>query len=185
MMTYIKTKQRLQETIRTAISSQNERKDDNDNSDDDEHDDDNDDDDDNDNDSTITAMMMITTTIMMMTMVVIMTMIMMVIVIVIVIVNSKFLKRHSKAKRRAPDYSRALRQIREVFQRIVRGRLRSVFQRVRECVKSEVFISMHASSQNLYPPSKISGYAPVYLQELCRPVSTLIGRQALRSSSGG
>src|SRR6218665_2347211 len=62
-----------------------------------------------------------------------------VIVIVIVIVNSKLLKRHSKAKRRAPAYSRALRQIRGVFQRIVRGRLRSVFQRVRECVKSEVF----------------------------------------------
>src|SRR6218665_2700663 len=60
-----------------------------------------------------------------------------VIVIVIVIVNSKLLKRHSKAKRRAPAYSRALRQIREVFQRIVRGRLRSVFQRVRECVKSD------------------------------------------------
>src|SRR6218665_3960730 len=31
-------------------------------------------------------------------------------VIVIVIVNSKLLKRHSKAKRRAPAYSRALRQ---------------------------------------------------------------------------
>src|SRR6218665_1145872 len=29
------------------------------------------------------------------------------------------------------------------------------------------------------------GIAPVYLQELCRPVSTLVGRQALRSSSGG
>src|SRR6218665_771228 len=52
--------------------------------------------------------------------------------IVIVIVNSKLLKRQSKAKPRAPAYSRALRQIREVFQRIVRGRLRSVFQRVRE-----------------------------------------------------
>src|SRR6218665_3664262 len=38
------------------------------------------------------------------------------IVIVIVIVNSKPLKRHSKAKRRAPAYSRAMRQIREVFQ---------------------------------------------------------------------
>src|SRR6218665_3458545 len=35
---------------------------------------------------------------------------------VIVIVNSKLLKRHSKAKRRAPAYSRALRQIRGVFQ---------------------------------------------------------------------
>src|SRR6218665_1143764 len=46
------------------------------------------------------------------------------VVIVIVIVNSKLLKRHSKAKRRAPAYSRALRQIRGVFQRIVRGRLR-------------------------------------------------------------
>ena len=61
------------------------------------------------------------------------------IVIVIVIINSKLLKRHLKAKCRAPAYSRALRQIRGVFQRIVRGRLRSVFQRVRECVKSEVF----------------------------------------------
>src|SRR6218665_3895714 len=61
------------------------------------------------------------------------------VLIVIVIVNSKLLKRHLKAKRRAPAYSRALRQIRGVFQRIVRGRLRSVFQRVRECVKSEVF----------------------------------------------
>jgi len=29
------------------------------------------------------------------------------------------------------------------------------------------------------------GIAPVYLQELCRPVLTLVGRQALRSSSGG
>jgi len=40
---------------------------------------------------------------------------------VLVILNSKLLKRHSKAKRRAPAYSRALRQIRGVFQRIVRG----------------------------------------------------------------
>src|SRR6218665_1256516 len=59
--------------------------------------------------------------------------------LVIVIVNSKLPKCHSKAKRRAPPYSRALRQIRGVFQRIVCGRRRSVFQRVRECVKSEVF----------------------------------------------
>ena len=51
--------------------------------------------------------------------------------IVIVIVNSKFLKRHSKAKRRASAYSRALHQSRGVFQRIVRGRLRSGCQRVR------------------------------------------------------
>src|SRR6218665_699784 len=29
------------------------------------------------------------------------------------------------------------------------------------------------------------GLAPVYLQELCCPVSTLVGRQALRFSSGG
>ena len=36
--------------------------------------------------------------------------------LVIVIVNSKLLKRHSKAMRRAPAYSRALRQIRGVFQ---------------------------------------------------------------------
>src|SRR6218665_2492148 len=49
----------------------------------------------------------------------------------IVIVNSKLLKRHSKAKRRAPDYSRALRQIRGVFQRIVRGKLRCGCQKVR------------------------------------------------------
>src|SRR6218665_1564341 len=74
----------------------------------------------------------------------------------IVIVNSKLLKRHSKAKRRAPAYSRALRQIRGffpknspweaqvpfpegermrqirgVFQRIVRGKLRSGCQKVR------------------------------------------------------
>src|SRR6218665_627929 len=51
--------------------------------------------------------------------------------IVIVIVNSKLLKRHSKAKRRAPAYSRALRQIRGIFQRIVRGKLRSGCQEVR------------------------------------------------------
>src|SRR6218665_2180646 len=51
--------------------------------------------------------------------------------IVIVIVNSKLLKRHSKAKRRAPAYSRALRQIRGVFQRIVRGKFRSGRQTVR------------------------------------------------------
>ena len=52
-------------------------------------------------------------------------------VIVIVIVNSKLLKRRTKAKRRAPAYSRALRQIRGVFQRIVRGKLRSGCQKVR------------------------------------------------------
>src|SRR6218665_2013081 len=78
--------------------------------------------------------------------------------LVTVIVNSKLLKRHSKDKRRAPAYSRALsqiieqmafpknssweaqvrlpegermRQIRWVFQRIVRGMLRSGCQRVR------------------------------------------------------
>src|SRR6218665_1703212 len=48
-----------------------------------------------------------------------------VIVIAIVIVNSKLLKRHSKAMGRALAYSRALRQIRGVFQRIVRGKLRA------------------------------------------------------------
>ena len=53
------------------------------------------------------------------------------IVIVIVVVNSKLLKRHSKAKRRAPAYSRALRQIKGVFQRIVRGKFRSGCQKVR------------------------------------------------------
>ena len=59
--------------------------------------------------------------------------------IVIVIINPKLLKRHSKAKRRTPAYSRVLREIRGVFQRIVHGRLRSGRQRVRECVKSEGF----------------------------------------------
>ena len=29
------------------------------------------------------------------------------------------------------------------------------------------------------------GFAPVYLQELCHPASILVGRHALRSSSGG
>src|SRR6218665_1302030 len=61
----------------------------------------------------------------------------------IVIVNFKLLKYHSKAKRRAPAYSRALRQIRGIFQRIVRGeaqvrlpegermrQIRGVFQRI-------------------------------------------------------
>jgi len=44
---------------------------------------------------------------------------------VVVIVISKPLKRHTKAKRRATAYSPALRQIRVIVQRIVRGRLRS------------------------------------------------------------
>src|SRR6218665_4044313 len=48
-----------------------------------------------------------------------------------IIVISKLLKRHSKAKRRAPSYSQALRQIKGVVQRIVRWRLRSGCQRVR------------------------------------------------------
>ena len=39
------------------------------------------------------------------------------IVIVIVIVISKLLKRHSKVKRRAPAYSRALRLVRRVVQK--------------------------------------------------------------------
>ena len=50
---------------------------------------------------------------------------------IIITRNRKLLKRHSKAKRRAPAYSRALRQIRGVFQRRVRGRLRSGCQRVK------------------------------------------------------
>src|SRR6218665_735416 len=73
---------------------------------------------------------------------------------VIIIVISKLLKRHLKAKRKAPAYSRAasnqrgfpknspreaqvrlpegerMRQIRGVFSRIVRGKLRSGCQRV-------------------------------------------------------
>ena len=49
-----------------------------------------------------------------------------------VIVISKFPKHYSKAKRnRAPAYSRALRRIKGVVQRVVRGKLRSDFQRVR------------------------------------------------------
>jgi len=48
-----------------------------------------------------------------------------------VVVISTLLKRHSKAKRRAPAYSRALRQIGGIIQRIVCGRLRSGCQRVR------------------------------------------------------
>ena len=40
---------------------------------------------------------------------------------VIVIVISKLLKRHLKAKHRALAYSRALRKIREVVQRVVKG----------------------------------------------------------------
>src|SRR6218665_2895132 len=75
------------------------------------------------------------------------------VVIAIVIVNSKLLKGHLKAKRRATAYSRALRQIRGVFQRIVRGRLRSVFQRVRECVKSEVFSNEYPVSTGIGPQS--------------------------------
>src|SRR6218665_4024225 len=63
--------------------------------------------------------------------------------IVIVIVNSTLLKCHSKAKCRAPAYSRALRKTRGIFQRIVRGeaqvrlpegermrQIRGVFQRI-------------------------------------------------------
>src|SRR6218665_2161203 len=60
-------------------------------------------------------------------------------VIVIVIVNSKLQKPHSKTKPKAPAYSRALRQIRGFFQRIVRERLRSGGQRMKGCVKSEGF----------------------------------------------
>src|SRR6218665_1528867 len=44
------------------------------------------------------------------------------------VVISKLLNRHSKAKRRAPAYSQALRKIRGVFQRTVRGRLRSGYK---------------------------------------------------------
>ena len=49
------------------------------------------------------------------------------------VIISEFLKRHSKAKRtRAPAYSRALRWIKGVVQRVVHGKLRSDFQRVGE-----------------------------------------------------
>jgi len=43
---------------------------------------------------------------------------------------SKYLERHSKAKARASGYSQALRQIKNVVQRVVHGKLRSDFQRV-------------------------------------------------------
>jgi len=49
----------------------------------------------------------------------------------IIIEISKLLKHHSKAKRRASAYSQALRQIRGFAQRIVYGRFRSGYQRVR------------------------------------------------------
>jgi len=47
------------------------------------------------------------------------------------IIISKLLKHHSKAKHRAPAYSRVLREIRGVIKRIVLGRFRSGCQRVR------------------------------------------------------
>jgi len=49
----------------------------------------------------------------------------------IVIMISKLLKHLSKIKRRAPAYSRALRQIRGVVQSIVNGSVRSGWQWVR------------------------------------------------------
>jgi len=53
-------------------------------------------------------------------------------ILIIVIVVSEFIESHSKVKRtRAPAYSRALRRIRGVVQRIIHGRLRYDFQRVR------------------------------------------------------
>ena len=46
--------------------------------------------------------------------------------------NFRILERHSKAKRtRAPAYSRTLRRIKGVVQRVVHGKLRSNFQGVR------------------------------------------------------
>jgi len=48
------------------------------------------------------------------------------------LVISEFLEPHSKAKlTRAPAYSRALRRIKGVVQRVVHGKLRSDLQRVR------------------------------------------------------
>ena len=47
------------------------------------------------------------------------------------ILISKFIERHSKAKRRAPAYSPALQRIKGVVQRVVHGKSRSDFQRVR------------------------------------------------------
>jgi len=47
------------------------------------------------------------------------------------ILDSKLLKWHSKAKHRAPVYSRALCGVRGVFQRIVRRKPKLGYQRVR------------------------------------------------------
>jgi len=48
------------------------------------------------------------------------------------ILISEFLERHSKAKRNnARAYSRALQRIKGVVQRVVYGKLRSDFQKVR------------------------------------------------------
>jgi len=47
------------------------------------------------------------------------------------IIIVKFLEHHSKAKCGAPAYSRALQRIKGVVQRVVQGKLRSDFQRVR------------------------------------------------------
>jgi len=50
--------------------------------------------------------------------------------VIVVIVISKLLKRHSKAKRRAPYYSREMRQIRGVVQGIFHGKFRFCCQRI-------------------------------------------------------
>jgi len=55
----------------------------------------------------------------------------------IVTVFSKVLKHHMKPKRRAPAYLRALRQIRGVVKRIVRGRAFAVKNRSRYALLSE------------------------------------------------
>ena len=77
-----------------------------------------------------------------------------------IIVISKLLKRHSKAKRRAPSYSRALRQIKGVVQRIVRWRLRSGCQRVRggRLDVKAVVTAVYAKSGEKDQMSQVKGF---------------------------
>src|SRR6218665_3883789 len=69
---------------------------------------------------------------------------------IIVIVNSKLLKRYSKAKRtRAPAYSRALRRIKGRFPKGGQEKLRSEFQSTRRVlynyVSAELYRGVHPS----------------------------------------
>ena len=106
---------------------------------------------------------------------------------VVVIVNSKLLKRHSKAKRRAPAYSRALRQIRgfsnspwEAQVRLPEGermrQIRGVFQRiVRNRNRNRKLLISRA-------PTKAKSQEPAYSQALNQ---NKIDRQRSRSRESG